>query len=483
MTTTTLTSLAAGALYGVLEGSAYVYTTGGFKAFLLVEHALFACSQGVRRTAGTAARALVLTSMARGCYAFWLALRHRPEALDSIWQWQPPGSIVDSGAWGILRRLVITLQRVQRDNPCVPQLLEGARAIGPDDLAMRLYCTYLRDSNTLAQGPAESDEILSSSELSALRHACDLAGLMYFVDSEGGLAEQLQERGYSLCGSKFAPDWGLNHPAYYVAVHEEEREAVISIRGTHQLNDVFVDVLAAGKEFDGTGRCVHAGICDAATWLGGRIGAIAAALEKQGYRIAIVGHSLGAGVAALLGLYLTRRGLTNLHCYAFETPACVPLELATDCSDYVTSMVFADDLVPRMSLEMFAALLQELRGCDWQQMVQDHGLVDAAKSSVLKQVTRLGLASATGEAERQQSKGGGSAGCPGQEEEFKGYNPHVPGRVVHMCRFGDTDQPSFQGIVVKPDDPRIRQIRLSATALEDHMIDSKDYVRALHGEG
>ncbi len=45
----------------------------------------------------------------------------------------------------------------------------------------------------------------------------------------------------------------------------------------------------------------------------------------------LVGHSLGAGVAAILACILKDMGLKRLRCYAFETPACVGRVLAEEC--------------------------------------------------------------------------------------------------------------------------------------------------------
>lgn len=61
----------------------------------------------------------------------------------------------------------------------------------------------------------------------------------------------------------------------------------------------------------------------------------------------LIGHSLGAGAAALLALMLQARGITNVHCYAFAPPMCCEPDLAAKCSDYVTSVVFRDDIIAR----------------------------------------------------------------------------------------------------------------------------------------
>ena len=63
------------------------------------------------------------------------------------------------------------------------------------------------------------------------------------------------------------------------------------------------------------------------------------------------GHSMGAGTAALLTMMLreTIPECAEARCYALACPACMTLELATACKDYVTSVVHGTDVVPTFS--------------------------------------------------------------------------------------------------------------------------------------
>ena len=47
-----------------------------------------------------------------------------------------------------------------------------------------------------------------------------------------------------------------------------------------------------------------------------------------GYRVLLVGHSLGAGAAAILAIMLRDSGLHDVTCYAFACPPCMEPELA-----------------------------------------------------------------------------------------------------------------------------------------------------------
>jgi hypothetical protein len=87
-------------------------------------------------------------------------------------------------------------------------------------------------------------------------------------------------------------------------------------------------------------------------------------MGEAGYSIMLVGHSLGAGAAALMAMMYKRGGISHLSCYAFATPNCVSLSLAEGCDDYVTSVVFRDDIIARFSPEALAGLHRQLLDFD-----------------------------------------------------------------------------------------------------------------------
>lgn len=71
----------------------------------------------------------------------------------------------------------------------------------------------------------------------------------------------------------------------------------------------------------------------------------------SGYQLRLLGHSLGAGIAAVLSFFLKAK-FPTLKCLCFCPPGCtVSLKMADDCKDYLTSFVLGDDIVPRLSLE------------------------------------------------------------------------------------------------------------------------------------
>lgn len=82
---------------------------------------------------------------------------------------------------------------------------------------------------------------------------------------------------------------------------------------------------------------------------------------SQGYAVKIVGHSLGAGTAVLMALFLRFRypdipALAQCTCVAFAPPSCMTKELAKSCEPFVTSVLNGCDFVPTVSLKAHSRL-------------------------------------------------------------------------------------------------------------------------------
>lgn len=83
-------------------------------------------------------------------------------------------------------------------------------------------------------------------------------------------------------------------------------------------------------------------------------------LLDRNWSIVLTGHSLGAGAAALVALYI-RSFYPNSRCWAFEPPGgLVDGTLAEAAADCVTSVVLGKDWVPRLSLASFERLRDEM---------------------------------------------------------------------------------------------------------------------------
>ncbi|KAJ9467681.1 Lipase [Diplonema papillatum] len=147
---------------------------------------------------------------------------------------------------------------------------------------------------------------------------------------------------------------------YIVLVDHEDRSVVVSFRGTLSLQDVVTDVRAHGEALlDDNGSTrghVHKGILKVARNLKNDIvkrGTVLKQLERfPQYRLALTGHSLGAGTATLVAALLKGNVEFDrrLHCYAFSPPGALGCEdISVAVKPYVTAVAFGKDIIPRLS--------------------------------------------------------------------------------------------------------------------------------------
>ena len=118
---------------------------------------------------------------------------------------------------------------------------------------------------------------------------------------------------------------------------------------------------------DGSNVCCHEGVLLSARRLLGDVREVVETLGvKSGYSVRIVGHSLGGGVAILLGILirskfpcLAERNAVRVH--AFAPPPVLDIDGATGCEFFVTSVVNNSDIIPRGSVANLAVLMELLR--------------------------------------------------------------------------------------------------------------------------
>ncbi|CAG8852724.1 19786_t:CDS:2, partial [Gigaspora margarita] len=73
---------------------------------------------------------------------------------------------------------------------------------------------------------------------------------------------------------------------------------------------------------------------------------------KKEYSIKVIGHSLGAGMSAILVIQLKLLLQNhNIHAWNFATPPCCTLQSAQNYEKLITNFVNEENIVPRLSLE------------------------------------------------------------------------------------------------------------------------------------
>uniref|UniRef100_A0ACD6A2S5 Uncharacterized protein n=1 Tax=Avena sativa TaxID=4498 RepID=A0ACD6A2S5_AVESA len=107
----------------------------------------------------------------------------------------------------------------------------------------------------------------------------------------------------------------------------------------------------------------HCGMLAAARWIANlAIPPLRNAVrEFPGYQVKVIGHSMGAGIGAILTYILREQyDFTSSTCLAFGPAACITWELAESGKDFITSLVNRDDVVPAFSKVSIESLRSEV---------------------------------------------------------------------------------------------------------------------------
>lgn len=178
-------------------------------------------------------------------------------------------------------------------------------------------------------------------------------------------------------------------PVYAIFVDAARRQLVVALRGTLSASDVVTDVLATPLALDDPGivpagsgpHYVHSGFWNSAERVKADLlarGILASLLEGggpgkdalqvdvpdcSGYGIVVVGHSLGAGVAQLLGALL--RPLfpgAQLRSFGYGAPQVCSQRLAERIGEWNVSVTLGDDVISRLSIRNAEILRDRMLG-------------------------------------------------------------------------------------------------------------------------
>ena len=144
---------------------------------------------------------------------------------------------------------------------------------------------------------------------------------------------------------------------FMVCLDHAGQSVVIAVRGSLSLYDVLTDLTAGTHNMTVPGWPrfrVHKGMHQTAMWVIERLrdeDVLAQAFRRAPqYKLALVGHSLGAGCACLLAMML-REEYPDLHCYCYSpTGSLLGAEGNAYTQQFVTSVTLGQDLVTRLSV-------------------------------------------------------------------------------------------------------------------------------------
>ncbi|XP_066139540.1 diacylglycerol lipase-beta-like [Euwallacea fornicatus] len=146
---------------------------------------------------------------------------------------------------------------------------------------------------------------------------------------------------------------------FCVIIDHKTSNLVVAIRGSISLRDIFTDLTATSDKFEADGlppdTMAHKGMIAGAEYIAKKLKEIGILEKAQAmypeYGVILTGHSLGAGVACLLGFKI-RPKFPDLKVYAFATPAgLLSREAARLSESFVFTVGVGDDFVMRLGVD------------------------------------------------------------------------------------------------------------------------------------
>lgn len=285
---------------------------------------------------------------------------------------------------------------------------------------------------------------------------------------------------------------------FFVALDYDRKKIVISIRGTLSMKDILTDLNAESETIplhppreDWTG---HKGMVQAAQYILEKIeqeDLLERARSRnpdkgtKDFEIVIVGHSLGAGTASILGI-LMRQQYSSLQCFCYSPPGGLLSAPAVEYTkEFTVSVVVGKDVVPRIGLHQMETLRTDLinaikRSVDPKWKTITCSIICCGCSQPTSAVEM-----STGETEVcEYMRSKENARCLGVHPSdstiaLTSHQPlYPPGRIIHVVRHHPTSgqqalskkEPVYQALWASNID--FDEVLISPVMIQDHMPDT-----------
>ncbi|XP_035723730.1 sn1-specific diacylglycerol lipase alpha-like isoform X4 [Vespa mandarinia] len=293
---------------------------------------------------------------------------------------------------------------------------------------------------------------------------------------------------------------------FFVALDYTKKKVVISIRGTLSMKDVLTDLNAEGEVLPLTPPkddwLGHKGMVQAAEYIRKKLqeeNIIARALSKDPSRgtdqfgLTLVGHSLGAGTAAILAILL-RQEYPDLICFSFAPPGGLLSMPAQQYSqEFTTSVVVGKDVVPRLGLRQMESLRADLinaikRSVDPKWKTIACSVMCCGCGSTPTSAVNMEAGGCISEYQRDKDLARSQAIIPMDSSiALTLHRPlYPPGRIIHVVRHHPNKgekkyesrwrqvlskrEPVYQALWAGPCD--FDEVLISPVMIQDHMPDS-----------
>lgn len=168
-------------------------------------------------------------------------------------------------------------------------------------------------------------------------------------------------------------------PGFYIARDPHAKKILWVIRGASDINEVLADLAGNATPLPGGGYGHWAMWQAALALMDAHLGRVLDALAAHpAYGLTLVGHSVGAGVAALVAHVLrsnadlaAKLGGASVEAVCIAPAPCMSSDLASASCDFIKTLVMRYDLVPRFSASSVEGLKQELLGVDYKGLLSE----------------------------------------------------------------------------------------------------------------
>ena len=239
---------------------------------------------------------------------------------------------------------------------------------------------------------------------------------------------------------------------------KKEKIAVIGIKGTSNLEDFLTDMCANSEEYtldhpfyeggSKTLRCHEGVYISSQRLVKDLLPLIQNLLLPSGYKIVVVGHSLGAGCATIVSLLLraTIPSLLDdpkkLKVWSFASPPVLDLKSALGCSSFVTTVVNNSDVIPRCNIGPLVVMARLLRAVNKRLMERNLGVTDLLFKDWMKKSPTDNLMNEDGDemlmsVEEIVSAIADAIACDDDHDKDHLY---VPGRVLVLYDLWEKEQ-------------------------------------------
>ncbi|XP_076640585.1 inactivation no afterpotential E isoform X2 [Colletes latitarsis] len=285
---------------------------------------------------------------------------------------------------------------------------------------------------------------------------------------------------------------------FFVVLDYTKKKVVVSIRGTLSMKDVLTDLNAEGEVLplspprdDWLG---HKGMVQAAEYIRKKLldeEIISRALAKDTSRgthqfgLVLVGHSLGAGTAAILAILL-KQDYPDLVCFSFAPPGgllSMPAQQYTQ--EFITSVVVGKDVVPRIGLRQMESLRADLinaikRSVDPKWKTIACSVMCCGCGSTPTSAANLEAGGCISEYQRDKDLARSQTVVPSDSSiALTLHRPlYPPGRIIHVVRHHPNKgeqmlnkrEPVYQALWAGPCD--FDEVLISPVMIQDHMPDN-----------